>query len=365
VIDPRLHRPTIAIDARLVSGTSTGDSTYWTGLLYGLARIDADVRVLLISNAVKPPEIPWCGKFEWHQVQARTSRWWSLVSFPMAARRLGAHAIHTQYSLSPLSGRTGITTVHDVSFFIGPEWFRPKDRFLLQRSVPAACRRAAKVITVSETGAKEIERFIPAARGKIAVTYNACPPWIQGVEPAVAREYVRQELGVEGPYLMTVGTRWPRKNMELAVQTAERLPAELPHRLVLTGKAGWGEQTAGSRGQAVGYVSNEALSHLYSAADLYLAPSRHEGFGIPLLEAFRCGCPVLCSGGGALPEVAGDAAIVQPSWSPEDWARTAAGLLADSGKMHELRTRGRERERRYTWEETARRTLDVYLEVMP
>lgn len=353
--------PTIAIDARLVAGTSTGDSTYWTGLLYGLSRVEAPFRFLLFSDRPRPEGIPWSDAFEWITLPARSSRWWSLVSLPLAARRRRASAVHVQYSLSPLAGRRGITTIHDVSFLIGPEWFRPRDRMLLSMTVPAAARRAARVITVSETSRGEIERLIPGVRP--AVTPLACPPWISSLPRAEAAERVRAELGIEGPFLLSVSTRWPRKNMGLAVAAAEALSPSLPQRLVLTGKAGWGDASLGARAVATGYVSNEMLSALYSAADLYLSPSRHEGFGIPLLEAFRCGCPVVCSSGGALPEVAGDAAYVERSWEPEDWARSIERLLGDRGTLEAMRDRGHARERLFSWEETARRTLDVYREV--
>jgi glycosyltransferase involved in cell wall biosynthesis len=110
-------------------------------------------------------------------------------------------------------------------------------------------------------------------------------------------------------------------------------------------------------------VSNEQLASLYTAADLYLAPSRHEGFGVPLLEAFRCGCPVVCSTGGALPEVASDAAEVVDSWEPSVWTERIQGLLGDSGKLNELRRRGFEREKEFSWVDSARRLCDLYREV--
>lgn len=359
VANPRTNRPLVAIDARLIGGTSTGDSTYWTGLLYGLAQIGPDVDFLLISNASAPAGIPESDRFHWITTPPRPSRWWSLVHFPLLARRLGASVTHVQYTLSPLA-RGGVTTVHDISFFIGPDWFKPRDRLVLQRTVPASIRRAKAVITVSETGKREIEQWIPAGRDKTTVTYNACPSWIHPVDP----EPTLKELGVEQPYVLTVGTRWPRKNMQLAIDAADLLSSDLPHALVVTGKAGWGSQELGKRGRATGYVSNEQLCALYSGASAYLAPSRHEGFGIPLLEAFRCGCPVLCSSGGALPEVAGDAARVMNSWEAADWAAELSSMLRDSGNLLDLRQRGYERERQFTWEETARRTLAVYMGAM-
>ena len=317
--------------------------------MHALKALDTEFRFALFGNGPSPNP-----NLDWIDLRSKSGRWWSLVSFPRAARKLGAAAIHTQYSLSPLVGSRGITTIHDVSFLIGPEWFRSRDRVVLQTTVPAAAKRAAKVITVSETSRAEIERLIPAARGKTVATPLACPPWI---------ELTSEKPNLEAPYVLTVGTRWPRKNMKLAMDAMERVGSEVPHRLVVTGKAGWGEEGQGSRVVSTGYVSNEELSRLYSHADLYLAPSRHEGFGLPVLEAFRCGCPVLASSGGALPETAGDAADIEASWHADQWAATIGKLLKDRSTLDDLRRRGFEREKQFSWRETGLRTLEVYREV--
>jgi glycosyltransferase involved in cell wall biosynthesis len=351
---------TIALDARLFDGMHTGDSTYWSCLIRALAELPTQERFLLYSNRPKPENIPDRPNFHWIQLAAKSSRWWSLVSFPLAARKAGASCLHTQYSLSPLAGSIGMTTVHDVSFLIEPAWFSQKDRTLLTLSVRSAAKRARAILAVSETGKNEIEAYLPAARGKTTVTYNACPPWIARKESGEARAEVLSRFGIERPYLLTLGTRWARKNMELAVQAASALRDDDPHLLIVAGKGQWSGSELGSRGRAVGYVPNEALGTLYSGASLYLAPSRHEGFGIPLLEAFRCGCPVLCSSGGAFPEVAGGAAIVEPGWAPSEWSATMEGLLGDSSKLKSLSQAGVQREKAFTWTETALRTLDVY-----
>ncbi len=354
---------TVAIDARLAGQTKTGDTSYWRGLLRGLTEVESEARFLLISNTERPPGIPDSPSFRWVFVPTRNARYWSLVQFPLAARRLGADVVHTQYTLSPLCGRRGVTTVHDVSFFVGPEWFGVKDRLLLRRTIPASVRRAARVITVSETSKREIERYIPAAAGKVRVTPNALGENIVPMERGEAERIVRSDLGIEGPYLFTVGTRWPRKNMQLAMDAAALLPPDLPHRLVVTGKPGWGSEAPGDRTHFTGYVDDRQLTALYHCASLYLAPSRHEGFGIPLLEAFACGCPVLCSSGGALPEVAGEAAWVEPSWMADDWAARVRTLLADSRKLQQMRERGMERVKAFDWRHTAQLTLEVYREV--
>ncbi len=351
---------TVALDARLVNGTSTGDSTYWTCLIDALAQIKSDVSLLLFSNAPAPKNIPNRANIRWIYLPAKSQRWWSYVQFPLAARRAGADVIHTQYSLSPLVGNRGVTTVHDVSFLIDPSWFPARDRLILCRTVPSSARRAAAVITVSKTSKAEIDRYIPAAKGKVHAIYNACPPWIQATERDDSSKRVIGRYGVEMPYILTVGTRWPRKNMNLAIEAMRSLGETFPHKLVLTGKAGWGDASDASNVVATGFAAQEDMAALYACADLYLAPSHHEGFGIPVLEAMRCGVPVLASSGGALPEVVGEAGYIEPSWEPEIWGRRIEAILADKGKLLEMQSRGREREKMFSWETAARETLAVY-----
>lgn len=277
---------------------------------------------------------------------------------------MGARAIHTQYNLSPLSGKRGITTVHDVSFFAGPEWFQTVDRVMLQKFVPSSIRRARKVITVSEFSRKEIVNYIPEAEDKIVVTHNAPGITISPMDKVEAQAHVHKQFGIDAPYILTVGTRSPRKNMNLAIGASEQIDPDLPHGLVVTGKEGWGEEKQGKRVVTPGYVTDEQLSALYSGADLYLAPSLYEGFGIPILEAFACSCPVLCSDGGAQPEVSGGAALILRGSNSHEWAATISKLLKDSSKLDQMRGLGLKRVQQFSWKRTAEATIRIYEEVM-
>lgn len=353
----------VAIDARLLGTRNTGDTSYWRGLVQGLSETGVDAEFLLFTNQSRPEKVPDDPRFRTMHVPSPINRWWSYVVFPRAARAAGAHVLHTQYNVSPIAARQTVTTVHDVSFFVEPSWFKPKDRYLLQTQIPASIKRAAHVLTVSETSKAEIERFIPSAKGKTTVTYNALGPQIQPVEKTAAQREVKDRLGIDPPYLFTLGTRWPRKNLALAIQTAALLPENFPHRLVVGGQPGWGDLPRNHRTVFPGYLEDDLVSALYSAADLYLAPSLHEGFGIPLLEAWACGCPVLCGPGGALPEIGGDAVILAPDFEPETWAGLVTEALADSSKLAAMRERGHQRLHRFSWRETAEKTLEVYQNV--
>ncbi len=348
----------VAIDATLVAGTNTGDSTYWTELVQALSDTPNEFRFLLLSNNEPSQKVPALGdRFTWVRLHSKR-RWQSLVAMPQYAKQQGASVFHTQYSLSPLAVG-GVTTIHDVSFFVEPGWFKPKDRILLRRSVPASAKRAKKVITVSETSKSEIVKYLKVPGDKVAVTPLAASDRFAPVDSSK----VLSKYGISGPYLLAVGTQWPRKNLNLAIGACELLASRFPHQLVIAGKYGWGENSPGKRTKLIGYVEPGELASLYSGADLFLMPSLHEGFGLPVLEAMACGTPVIASSGGALPEVVGNSGVKVDSFEPKDWANQIESLLGDADNLKSLSEMGQRRSKEFSWRRTAELTLDVYREV--
>lgn len=279
-----------------------------------------------------------------------------MVRLPLAARRDGAEVLHVQYTVSPFGGTPTVTTVHDVSFMVNPGWFRPKDRLLLTLSVPRSVARARKVITVSETSKKDILRHIRVKPDKVAVTPLAAPPEFAPVTNAAA--VVWERLDLAQPYLLALGTLQPRKNFALVARAFER--AHQTQTLAIAGKQGWGDIPGG---RLLGYVADDLLPALYSAAEAFLFPSHYEGFGIPALEAMACGCPVICSDGGALPEVAEEAALVCGRLDEAQWTEAIQRVCGDPNLRETLRGRGLERVKMFDWRATARRTVEVYEEV--
>jgi glycosyltransferase involved in cell wall biosynthesis len=167
----------------------------------------------------------------------------------------------------------------------------------------------------------------------------------------------------------------PRKNLSRVVEAfallRERRP-ELPHRLAIVGRIGWGVEPLQQRVRELqlesvvpfaGYVADEDLPALYSAADLFVYPSLYEGFGIPPLEAMACGTPVVTSNVSSLPEVVGDAALSVNPLDVEAMASAMEKVLTDAALRQTLSERGLERARAFTWERMARLTIEVYQEV--
>jgi glycosyltransferase involved in cell wall biosynthesis len=268
--------------------------------------------------------------------------WW----YPARLSLLGgADVLHCTTYYGPLRPRLPtVVTVHDLAVFRQPEAFPAWTRLYAPRVVPLVVRAATRVIAVSEFTASEVESLLRVPRERIRVVPNA-------VDDVFGPDGDR----AEGDYVLAVGTLEPRKNVERAVEAARRAGLELR----VAGVRGWGGVDA--RGATwLGEIDDAELARQYRGARCVVYPSLYEGFGIPVLEAMACGAPVVTSAGGATEEVAGGAGVLV---DPRDPAAIAAGIEEAIGRSDELRARGLERARQFSWDDSARQTLDVYREV--
>lgn len=364
---------TIGIDARYLGESFTSNRTYWVELVRALISREDDCRYILFTDRRLPAgALPEGQRWKEVVLSAKSSRVWSLVRFPLACKRLHAHVAHMQYTVSPLFTIPTVTTIHDVSYFINPEWFSTKDRTLLRASVPASCKRAKRVIAVSETCRKEILQYIPMPEEKVMATPLGVPNGMHPVDKAEAREWAAGALGVTSPFVLCVGGLQPRKNWRLVFDAVAEARRELDSdlHLVMTGRVRDDEERVNAGVREVGGqdwihfpggVADANMPTLYSAATALIHPSLHEGFGLTPLEAFACGTPVIASNRGAIPEVAGDAAILLEPVSPQVWAAAIVGVLRGTA-AEELSSRGLERAGHFSWVDTANRTVRAYRE---
>jgi glycosyltransferase involved in cell wall biosynthesis len=204
---------------------------------------------------------------------------------------------------------------------------------------------------------------------------NAVSSSFRPVPRATSQRWVKAHRDYSFPFILTVGDLQPRKNHLRLIQAFEeilRTYPNLPHHLVMVGKETWYSDTvrtaaqkspAGRRIHFTGFVEDDELLRLYGACDLFVYPSLYEGFGLPILEAMACGRAVACSNSSAMPEVADSAALLFDPNSIPEMVRAMRDLLLDA----ELRTRmerlGLHRATLFSWEKTARKTLDVYYEI--
>jgi len=260
-----------------------------------------------------------------------------------------------------------VVTMHDVALLAMPEILgnsvkRAYAKLLIQRAVS----QASAILCVSEFTKSELQTRLSVPKEKMTVTH----PGLDAEWPEVATPH-READGV--PYLLYVGNVKPNKNLGLLLRAFVQVMHSLPYRLVLAGRMegfGTGDHAvirqAATLGQRVRFtreVSDAELISLYAGASAFVLPSLYEGFGLPLLEAMQLGCPVLCSTAGALPEVAGNAALYfNPSSEVELAARL--GEVGDLARMNQLRHAGFERVKRFSFLECAEQSAEVMNRLM-
>jgi glycosyltransferase involved in cell wall biosynthesis len=274
--------------------------------------------------------------------------WLDLVWYPhvLPLRARGADVLHCTTYRGPIHSRTPVVvTVHDVAVFRHPGAFPRWTRMYTRLVVPRVLRAARLILAVSEFTASELEAVLGIPREKIRVVPNAVEaPFTAGGDRA------------EGDYVLAVGTLEPRKNLARTIEAAARLGRELR----VVGARGWGGVEAhGAHVRWLGEVDDAELARQYRGARCVAYPSLYEGFGIPVLEAMACGVPVVTARGGATEEVAGGAAVLVDALSVDS---IAAGIEEAIARADELRPLGLERARAYSWDETARLTLEAYRE---
>jgi glycosyltransferase involved in cell wall biosynthesis len=273
--------------------------------------------------------------------------------------------IHATATTVPPAGQARlVVTVHDLFPLTDPERFTPRGVRLLTAGIERA-RRADLVLCPSQSIAGDCvaNGFSP---DRLRVV-----PW--GVDPTpadpAAREAVRRRFGLERPFVLWAGTVEPRKNLPLLLDAFERLD-HVDLDLVLVGPDGWNEEldhrlrALGDRVRRTGFVSTVELTALYAEAAAFAFPSLREGFGLPALEAMAQGTPVVVSDDPALVEVVDGAGLVAPTGDADAWAEALAVLVDDAAAAERLGHAARERAEQFTWDRSARLTLDAYQEVM-
>jgi len=274
-----------------------------------------------------------------------------------------------------------VITVHDMSFMVVPEHAEPKLAGFLSKTVPAAVRRADRVIAVSEQTKHDVIRLLDVPEEKVVVAYNGVDKRFRPLQEGAAQdeiESLREKLGLPQHFILHVGTLEPRKNLKRLVEAYGLLVSRgkaatrsgEPSALVLAGRKGWlfepilsaAERINNAGGKVIflDYVYDNHLSLLYNMADVFAYPSLYEGFGLPAAEALACGVPTVVSNDGALSEVVGDAAIKVDAMSVESIAEGLESALYDNTLKAKLRAEGPPRVARFTWEAAARTMLDVY-----
>ena len=362
-----------AVDAHAIGQQLTGNEVYVRSLLRAFAEIDRESEfIAYISAAEAERLIP--ERFAVRRVPANPYR---RLGWDLARRVRADHPdlLHVQYTAPLVCGAPLIATVHDVSYLQHPEYFPSARRRQLRFTVAQTVKRAAKIITVSEFSRAAILSAYDIPSEKVHAIPNAANPDFRPIGRERAQKSVRERLGMDAPFVFSVGDLQPRKNqIGLIAAFAQLLHAipSLRHHLVLSGKETWytprvreAARTSGfaNRIHFTGFVTDPELLELYNACDCFVFPSFYEGFGLPILEAMACGRAVACSNTSAMPEVADGAGLLFNPHDTGDIARALKDILIDPELRSRLERLGVQRAAHFTWQKSARATLDVYREV--
>ncbi|MFQ5596309.1 MAG: glycosyltransferase family 4 protein, partial [Anaerolineae bacterium] len=263
-----------------------------------------------------------------------------------------------------------VVTVHDLGYLAYPEAHGRFDRWYLDWSTRRHTRVAAHLLTDSEATRQDLIRHYSADPNHITVVYPGLDPAFRPIDDPNQLAAVRSRYGIHSEYVIHVGTLQPRKNLHRLLDAFERLPNTqypIPNtQLIFAGKPGWQIDDLVARATAMtdrvrllGHVDQQDLPALISSARALAMPSLYEGFGFPVLEAMACGTPVVASNVSSLPEVAGDAALLVDPHDTDALADALAHILTDEDLRAELRRRGLQRARQFTWQRAAQQTLTI------
>jgi glycosyltransferase involved in cell wall biosynthesis len=363
----------IGIDSHSAEREGEGNSTYCRGLISGL--IGEDSRDELTLFAADPTHAFYRslkGRLGPRIVRVSQGGGFVRLGFALggAASGTGVSCLHVQYFAPMAYRRPLVVTIHDLGYLHVPEAFPRGLRFALRVLVPRSVARASHIITGSEFSRHDIARRYGVAPERITAIPLAARSGLRPAPPAETTS-VLARYGLRPGFVFTLGRLNRRKNLARLIRacTLLRDSGSKDVQLVIAGKPDFGAravlaQTRDlSRGGAVrwvGLLPEDDLPAFFTGAAAFVYPSLFEGFGLPILEAMACGTPVIASDRAAMPELVGDAGLLV---DPEDVTKLASTLervLLDRTLADELGQRALERSERYSWRETAQRTLAVY-----
>jgi len=371
----------VGLDGYPLAEPRTGVGHYTLELARALALIAPSDRFELVSPAPFSSsaleEINQANLSNLRAVHLKTSRirghWWA-VGLPLYVTKARFDLFHGTNFEVPFWNRHSVVTIHDLSALLHREKHRDSLARRARLRLPIVAKLARKIITPTESVKREVCEHLRVKANKVIAIPSAARQSFQPV-PLEQTVETRKRLAIEDDFLLFVGTLEPRKNLLTLLKAFEQIVRQtsLRPQLVIAGGEGWlmdetflfiKDSGIGDRLRLTGYLGDDELRALYSACRIFIYPSLYEGFGLPPLEAMACGAPVIAGRVPALREVLGNAARLVDPLSVEALAGSIVDLIENDEERRRLASSGPQHAARFSWEQTARLTLNVYRDVM-
>src|SRR2546430_8356947 len=371
----------IGLDGYPLAEPRTGVGHYTLELARALALIAPSDQFELVSPAPFSSsaleEINHANLPNLRAVHLKTSRihghWWA-VGLPVYVTNARFDLFHgTNFEL-PFWNRRSVVTIHDLSALLHREKHRDSLARRARLRLPIVAKLARKIITPTESVKREVWEYLRVKANKVIAIPSAAR---QSFRPVPLEQTVetRKRLAIEDDFLLFVGTLEPRKNLLTLLKAFDQIVRQtsLRPQLVITGGEGWlmdetfsfiKHSGIGDRLRLTGYLGDDELRALYSACRIFIYPSLYEGFGLPPLEAMACGAPVIATRIPSIVEVCEESALLVEPKSVDDLASAIEGLLNNNDARERLASNGLKHAAKFSWAETARRTLNVYRDVV-
>lgn len=297
---------------------------------------------------------------------------WTHLRLPRAIKAAKIDLFHETSFIAPFIKNCPIvTTVYDTAFVHIPSCYNYRTKMYLRSSFAGSLRRSDAVIAISEATKKDIIDTFSVSPDKIGVVHAGVDEIYRIYDDKEKKEEVKKIYGIEKDFILCVSAISPRKNFVRLVKAFSLLRREkrIDAQLVFAGQQAWQAEevsrqvrSSGLDSDVVfcGYVPKEHLLCLYNTARVFAFPSLYEGFGLPILEAFACGCPVIASNVSSMPEVCGDAALLVDPRDIEDLAYAIYKLVSDEPFREDLIKKGLERVKKFSWEKASKETVALY-----
>jgi glycosyltransferase involved in cell wall biosynthesis len=367
----------IGLFVAMAGRQAAGPETYEVSLVRALAELDRanEYHIFCLSREARSAFAVEQDNFHFHVLWPPV-RWVSVpLTLPLAIKASGIDVLHATFIPPPVSPTRYVFTMHDLTMFHNPEFYSPMIRWRLTRTIAQGLIQSRVVLCVSECVRQIGIHDFGLDPQRLAVVHHGVDPAFYPRPFAEARRLLASEYKITRPYALFVGQMKSRKNIVRILQAFARVRAggDTELCLVLAGRRG---RTSDGIDEAIsrldltahvlepGHVKQEHVPALYSAAEMLVFPSLFEGFGFPVVEAMACGTPVVTSNVSALPEVAGDAALLVDPQSVEEIADAMTRLRSDSELRSALRARGLERAKEFTWKRAAQQTSLAYRRVL-